>query len=209
MLTACAGDDTSVERAEETDSSTEPSSESDETLLCEEELPEPGEPFRFEIVNRRTERVFLPAGCGVGPIRVRMPDGDFHLTPPPSVCGFDCTRLYEDGEENAGCSDCGNATDAMIEAEESWTFEWDRRYFVEHVAPEECAPPPRYPDSPEPGRECGFGVSADADVNEAVFSICLETEVTEPWGELCVFGAWEEVTFLLDLSSDGVTIEIE
>ena len=193
----------------ETDPPEDTSSESGGDSLCEEELPASGEPFTFELVNHRAEAVFLEAGCSVGPIRLRMAGGDFHLTPPSSVCGFDCRRIHEGGEHNPGCSDCGSATDTVIQAGASRTFDWDRRYFVEHMAPDECAPPPLYPDDPEATRHCGLGLAVDPAVaREIVFRICLETEEVDPWGEICA-GAWEEVIVALDLSSDSLTIDID
>lgn len=162
------------------------------------ELPRDGEAFTFTIRNTGTRTLSLDFGCfDTPPITV---DGRGIAPGAADLCGVDCREVWE-GYENLGCSTlCGPDAFRALPPGGEVEVEWDRRLFVEHLAPPECT------GLDEPIR-CALGEAAPpAQTFEAALEVCPHGAPAE--GEYVPCDA-EAHVFDLDLAGGGLVVEVE
>ena len=162
-------------------------------------LPLPGADFSFVVENTGTSQLSLKLGCGSTiPIVLATPDGALGIGPGnANTCEFDCEMVY-DGFEAWGCSDCGPGVGEELPPGGEVTITWDRRYYVDHVAPAECS-------GHEDGNGCGLGLPAEAEhITSGVLTVC-----DDPYADGYCWGANEiAIPFTIDLTQDSLIIEV-
>jgi hypothetical protein len=212
---ACSGS-TQFNDARDTGSGGAGGSGGSGAISCE--IDKPGGDFSFEIENTGSRTLYLPHGCGnTLPLTVSGTDGELQTSPGGiGKCEISCDQIYGGTPSSGGCSDCGPGDYLTLLPGEKTTITWDRRIYVEHMAPSECTDfeaffEKYYPELTEEeraswsGGDCALGNRVDATtITTSTLSFCE----TEPHRD-GVCDNSETITFPLDLMLNEVPIELE
>ncbi len=132
------------------------------------EIDAPGQSFDFVITNTGMRDLFLVYGCGGHlPIELETIDGVVGIGPGQAdYCEVSCDTVY-DGYQNWGCSDCGPGYGDTLNAGATVNISWDRRVYVEHVAPASCT-------GNADGNNCALGKLVTAAQVSGTLTVCTD-----------------------------------
>ena len=115
-------------------------------------------------------------------------------------CEIGCGLVY-DGYVAWGCSDCGPGEGAELGPGETVTIPWDRRIYVEHVAPTTCS-------GHEDGNGCALGQRLAAEASTSgTLTVCNDGDTWE--AGYCYGENREVIPFSVDLTTNQVVIAVE